>query len=446
MSGRKLQKKEILLGNGRGGVGQQRAKSRSGHNCRTTARSLANQIDTNEALQKKRELSNVRRLEAIQKRKEIIGRPKPLIQLDVPHATQHIVFNSSDEDTPELELSSDSVSTPCLAAADEHGEKGTIRRALFDSDDSEDSDNPEAFTVKRQFEGRAGERLFKLQKRIGKDIRFRLDKRFAETVESGESEESDGEAKGEIVPDKLAEQLKQEKSKALSIIDSILGNSYSMEWNVSNGVARSFPSAVLLPHYDPGSSNCAELERPTADEWKPSDDKMEAFSGPTEEDGDKRGGGESRIDSSAPAVSGERYFSVSGDLKDMFSGSCSEHGFSFLGEDRDEDSEQRNGAGSEDGRVADTEASEKVAVKLKPECSEAEDRDHSKTVKPPKLLFFFHSTNENLLNRLHENTFYRTTSLEELEVGWGRRRAAMKQSVRRGHRDAVRMAHKRRKL
>lgn len=428
---------------------QQRAKSKSGCNRRLTAKSPANLIDASTALQKKRELSNFRRLEAIKKMKEIMGRPKPQIQLDVPHATQHIVFSSSDEDTPE----ESTFSTPCGAAAGEHREKGTIRRALFDSDDSENSDDPEAFAVRSEFEGRAGERLFKLQKRIGRDSRFRLDKRFAETLESGESGsgeggesgESDGEGRGETTPDELAEQLKREKSKALSIIESILGNSCSMEWNVSNRLVASAPSAVLPPHYDPESSSCAELEQPTGDEQKPSDNRMELFAGATESE--VMGGGgkaveESRINRSAPEVSGERYFSVTGDLKKMFSGNCSEHGFSFLGED----SEQWNGAGSEDGPVANTDASERVAVKLKQEHSEVQDSDHSKVVRPPRLLFFFHSNNENLMNRLHENTFYRTASLEELELGWRKRRAAMKRSVRRGHRDAVRMAHKKRKL
>lgn len=426
---------------------QQRAKSKSGCNRRLTAKSPANLIDASTALQKKRELSNFRRLEAIQKMKEIMGRPKPQIQLDVPHATQHIVFSSSDEDTPEVEPT---FSTPSVAAAGEHKEKGTIRRALFDSDDSDDSDDPEAFAVRREFEGRAGERLFKLQKRIGMDSRFRLDKRFAETLESGESgsgesEESDGEGRGEATPDELAEQLKREKSKALSIIESILGNSCSMEWNVSNRLVESAPSAVLLPHYDPESSSCADLEQPTGDEEKPSDNRMELFAGATESEvmgGGSRAVEESGMNRSAPEVSGEKYFSVTGDLKRMFSGNCSEHGFSFLGED----SEQWNGTGSEDGPVADADASERVAVKLKQEYSEVQDSDHSKVVRPPRLLFFFHSNNENLMNRLHENTFYRTASLEELELGWRKRRAAMKRSVRRGHRDAVRMAHKKRKL
>ena len=70
----------------------------------------------------------------------------------------------------------------------------------------------------------------------------------------------------------------------------------------------------------------------------------------------------------------------------------------------------------------------------------------STIVSRPHNLFFFHSNNKKLVNRLDENTFYRTASLEELERGWGNRRVAMKQSARKQHRDAVRMAHKRRKL
>jgi len=68
MSGIQFQRK-ILLGNGRRGVDQQRAKSKYGCNHRLTAKSPANLIDASTAVQKKRELSNFRRREEIQKMK-----------------------------------------------------------------------------------------------------------------------------------------------------------------------------------------------------------------------------------------------------------------------------------------------------------------------------------------------------------------------------------------
>ena len=174
---------------------------------------------------------------------------------------------------------------------------------------------------------------------------------------------------------------------------------------------------------------------------------------------------EQKEDISAPVVSGERYFSVSGDLRNMFSG----QGFSFLGEEgsrQQSDCEQQQLCVS-NHKDLDTSGKKKLKS-LKYTEVQPEDLDSlasppsavsadtgltgetaeekSKIASKPHSLFFFHSNNEKLANRLDENTFYRTASLGELEQGWKNRRVAMKQSARKQHRDAVRMAHKKRKL
>lgn len=64
--------------------------------------------------------------------------------------------------------------------------------------------------------------------------------------------------------------------------------------------------------------------------------------------------------------------------------------------------------------------------------------------KPPKL-FFFHSGNSSLKNRLENNWFYRSRPLEELERGWAQRRTAVRQAYKARHRDALRIARKSKK-
>ena len=431
-------------------VSREQGNSKPEHDQRIDTGLKAAQVD---AVQKKREQSNIRRLEAIQKREERVVRPHLYIHLDGPSAAQHIVFSSSDEEASKEEPSSAHVSTPSVEGTGDHGgSEGAMRRVLFDSDDSEDLDDPELFAVRRQFEGKTGEKLFKLQQKIGVDSRFRLDERF---VESGEEEEEEEENRADV-HDELAEQLQQEKSKALSIIDSILGSTSYMRWNSSSHKRTSnVPSAIFPARYDPESSNCAELEQPSTTEQSPHSERESMDDGEEEE--------EQKEDISAPVVSGERYFCVSGDLKNTFSG----QGFSFLGEEgsrQQSDCEQQQLCVSEH-KDLDTSGKKKLKslkrTEVQPEFSPASPpspvsadtgvtsetvEDKSKIVSKPLTLFFFHSNNETLVNRLDENTFYRTVSLGELERGWGNRRVAMKQSARKQHRDAMRMAHKKRKL
>ena len=437
----------------REGASREKRNYKPEHDQRVDAGLEAAQVD---AVQKKRELSNIKRLEAIQKREEIVGRPGLYIHLDGPRAPQHVVFSSSDEETSKEEPSSNHVFPPSVkGAGDCVGREGAVHRVLFDSDDSEDVDDPGLFAVRRQFEGKSGEKLFKLQQRIGVDSRFRLDERF---VESGEEEEEEEEEKEEHMHDELAEQLQQEKSKALSIIDSILGSTSSTRWKSSSHKrAGNAQSAIFPARYDPESSNCAELEQlSTTGEQSPHNERESMDDGEEEEEE------EQKEDTSAPVVSGERYFSVSGDLRDMFSG----QEFSFLGE---EGSRQQSDCEHQlcvsKHRDLDMSGTEEKLKRLKCTKVRPEDLDSlaspplsisadesesvekkSKIVSKPHNLFFFHSNNKKLVNRLDENTFYRTASLEELERGWGNRRVAMKQSARKQHRNAVRMAHKRRNL
>uniref|UniRef100_A0A8C5UBD1 Nucleolar protein 8 n=1 Tax=Malurus cyaneus samueli TaxID=2593467 RepID=A0A8C5UBD1_9PASS len=87
---------------------------------------------------------------------------------------------------------------------------------LFDSseDEQEDTDD-ERFKIKPQFEGKAGEKLLKLQSRFGADERFRMDARFLESDSEEEGETDSVKADEE-------EELAAEKKKNLQILGSIL--------------------------------------------------------------------------------------------------------------------------------------------------------------------------------------------------------------------------------
>ncbi len=203
---------------------------------------------------------------------------------------------------------------------------------------------------------------------------------------------SDGEEEEELI-----HQLKEEKSKALSILDSVLGTHPRSSANI-------IAEEDLLPHRVKGRRDVGKASIP--------------------ESGKK---GETTV------VPGERYFSVTSDLKDLF-GRDVPHTFDF-----EADSETQS------------EIEEEISVRHSPK--ELPHKTYHKTKetnvehvhkKPPKS-FYFHSGNGALENRLCENWFYRPCPLDELESGWAERRAAMKHSYKGRHRDALRMARKSKK-
>uniref|UniRef100_A0A8D0FLN5 Nucleolar protein 8 n=1 Tax=Strix occidentalis caurina TaxID=311401 RepID=A0A8D0FLN5_STROC len=100
-----------------------------------------------------------------------------------------------------------------LITSDESAPKTSVR--LFESsEDEQDDTDDERFKIKPQFEGKAGEKLLKLQSRFGTDERFRMDARFLES--DSEEEETNILKVGE------EEELAAEKKKNLQILGSLL--------------------------------------------------------------------------------------------------------------------------------------------------------------------------------------------------------------------------------
>uniref|UniRef100_A0A8C0EKG4 Nucleolar protein 8 n=1 Tax=Bubo bubo TaxID=30461 RepID=A0A8C0EKG4_BUBBB len=100
-----------------------------------------------------------------------------------------------------------------LITSDESAPKTSVR--LFESsEDEQDDTDDERFKIKPQFEGKAGEKLLKLQSRFGTDERFRMDARFLES--DSEEEETNILKAGE------EEELAAEKKKNLQILGSLL--------------------------------------------------------------------------------------------------------------------------------------------------------------------------------------------------------------------------------
>lgn len=191
--------------------------------------------------------------------------------------------------------------------------------------------------------------------------------------------------------DEISLQLKQERERALSILDSMLNTSAS---------------------HDSSIVEASDTEQDTHD----TNTRSDTADSDTSDTSDKEPN-LSTQQNSAPAKS----VTVNTDLKLLFSSITDDNkGFTFL-EDK--------GAYSEDTTVHH------------PPSDHEEETAPSKS-RAPKY-FFFHSNQEALQNRLDENSFFRTKSWEELEEEWPERRSAMKESCRRRRREAVRSGRKR---
>ncbi|XP_071406135.1 nucleolar protein 8-like [Pithys albifrons albifrons] len=155
----------------------------------------------------KQEQDNQRRLAALEERHRERELQKKLIQgalsnLDSQPAGKHkhILF---DSDTENETLKKDA-SLGNMPGEDTSAPKPSGK--LFDSsEDEEDNTDNERFIIKPQFEGKAGEKLLRLQSRFGTDERFRMDARF---LESDSEEEETLMPSVTIPPDRTTQFLK----------------------------------------------------------------------------------------------------------------------------------------------------------------------------------------------------------------------------------------------
>uniref|UniRef100_A0A671Q6Y3 Nucleolar protein 8 n=1 Tax=Sinocyclocheilus anshuiensis TaxID=1608454 RepID=A0A671Q6Y3_9TELE len=262
---------------------------------------------------KKQLQDNQKRLAALEQRQKETEQQRKLIQgalsnVDAVKAnkSKHIVFDSDDEEE-EDETTSRPEQPPTIlkkslfeddSGSNEDQQTSMLKEKpggskLFDSEDEDDGSEDDRFQIKPQFEGKAGQKLMKLQARFGTDSRFQVDSRFLESDD--ESEDQD-----EAAPEKDADkQLLEEKKKSLDILQSILNTNIQPQ-NSRKGTMFKDVSSL---HYDPTQ------EEHTAFEAKTEEPKKES----------KAARRKKRIEAEKlPEVSKDVYFDISVDLKEVF--------------------------------------------------------------------------------------------------------------------------------
>ncbi|NXS92416.1 NOL8 protein, partial [Jacana jacana] len=417
--------------------------------------------------QQKQLLDNQRRLAALAERHRERELQKKLIQgalsnLDRQPADKHkhIIFNSDVESEAEAdEMLKKDKSLGNVHEKEESAPK-TSARLFESSEDEEDDADDERFKIKPQFEGKAGERLLKLQSRFGTDERFRMDARFLESDEEEEAETNT--VKGDD------EELAAEKKKNLQILGSLLNINLEHPKPTKTATSAKKFKDINALRYDPTRQDHAVFERkPSATEKESKAQRKKK-----REESEKR-----------PEVPKETYYEIAVDLKELFGSSKSPSGKKEeipWDKDDTEDSTPPDQLGPNTGSngaqestgfrfsfFEDTEESSRneepyVLETIKPvkvtwqedprfqdSSSEGEDEPEASESERDKEMqfsslpqtesarFFFFSKDDERL-REGPKLFCRSGELSEEKDGWEDRRRLLLEECRKKHKDARR--------
>ncbi|XP_055725918.1 nucleolar protein 8 [Salvelinus fontinalis] len=435
---------------------------------------------------------NQKRLAAQEQRQKEVELQKKLIQealakLDsAANGKHHIKFSSDEEDeeeqtspeppNPKKKLFQNSQSDEEDSRDGKPGlkDKKSEKLAgsnLFDDDDDEDDDEEkrdgDRFKIKPQFEGKAGAKLMKLQSRFGTDERFQMDHRFIDSDdEEPEIELSQPEKECELV---------EEKKKSLDILNSLLNiNVKPSDPNKPTAKGKTFRDISAL-QYDPTNEEHVAFE--TKNDKPKKDSKLAKKK--------KRKEAEK-----LPEVSGEMYYDVSMDMKEVFGISKEEKTeeeeknvawdkeeeetsqpmavdpvmvsshlltneeeassgfkFSFFGGDTAAETNTEK----EEYRI-ETLKGAKVSWQVDPrfqdssdeeEEEEEEAKEHTDTITPTeaplaskKAFFFFQFDDERL--KEGPKAFCRSSKLEDQREEWEEKRTGLIEEYRKKHKDARR--------
>ncbi|XP_016428447.1 nucleolar protein 8-like [Sinocyclocheilus rhinocerous] len=433
---------------------------------------------------KKQQQDNQKRLASLEQRQKETEQQRKLIQgalsnVDAVKAnkSKHIVFDSDDE---EDETTSRPEQPPTIlkkslfeydSGSNEDQQTSMLKEKknnkpggskLFDSEDEDDGSEDDCFQIKPQFEGKAGQKLMKLQARFGTDSRFHVDSRFLESDD--ESEDQD-----EAAPEKDADkQLLEEKKKSLDILQSILNTNIQPQ-NSRKGTMFKDVSSL---HYDPTQ------EEHTAFEAKTEEPKKES----------KAARRKKRIEAEKlPEVSKDVYFDISVDLKEVFGTSKENQDeketvswdkeaedtedimkhmevsftsnveakedasggfkFSFFGEDTAAEMttntdeykiETVKGAKfswQADPRFQDSSSDEEGVDEVEEDQS-ASSKITEEPTTSKKTFFFFYQNDERL--KEGPGMFCRSVKLQDQREAWEQKRTSLREECRKKHRDAKR--------
>lgn len=203
------------------------------------------------------------------------------------------------------------------------------RQSLFNDSDDENEDSNLNFEVRKQFEGKKGQKLLQLQSKFKNDGRFTLNERFLEDEEDKDEKEVD------INDEEIT--IEQEKEKQFGILQEVLGMKIT---NKPENMKSKQQIGML--RFDPSQPEHAVYE------LKDSSEKIKTTRKKTAVEEDKLS---RQLEVDTPEVSKSKFYKVTEDLKDVFQNQLG--GFSLLS------------AFKENESIASTDRHEEQAVDIK---------------------------------------------------------------------------------
>ena len=139
---------------------------------------------------------------------------------------------------------------PVIKATENAAKKST----LFDENEYDEEEMevaPESFKIKKQFEGKKGERLFEIQTKFNNDSRFKMDEKFADDTDQfidsrkkyAREELKERKRQRKEMANWDQDEMKEERDNQLSILESITGQpTSSNQQKPQQGMLRFDPS------------------------------------------------------------------------------------------------------------------------------------------------------------------------------------------------------------
>ncbi|XP_072942908.1 probable RNA-binding protein CG14230 [Epargyreus clarus] len=206
----------------------------------------------------KKQNSDKKRLESMKKKRQEFNQKKMIIKsgligIDkVPN--KKVIFSDDDDERVTTQESQNG-----LPVNQTENVKNNVRnkksKTLFDEDD--DSDNEVNFEIKKQFEGKKGQKVLDMQSRYKADKRFVLDERFVEDDKSDEEpnivENNDEDVElGQV----------DEKYKQLNILQDVLG--VPIKVKQPQDPTKQTKSKIGMLRFDPTQPEHAKFLAPVA--------------------------------------------------------------------------------------------------------------------------------------------------------------------------------------
>jgi hypothetical protein len=299
----------------------------------------AEQDEQAEEKQEKKALSkeevNARRLAALEAKQQRKKDEKLAIPPIGATLGKKITFDDSgnEEEPEEKEEEGGAIANWMESDDEEEADADRAARKTLEFEGDEEAD-AKAFALRPEFVGEKGRQLFEMQKRFGGDARFRLDARFLEEedneyggndVDEVDVQEVEDEAVAELQsfldeenPEEAARharEMRDEEATALRVVAKLFPDVdvARLQWRMQNQRAPKEPLKQAawmgeLKRYDPRDAHaCREFEIPMATAASGAQQDAEASAAPAKRD-------EKEI-----PTGGDRFFSTTGDLSNLFS-------------------------------------------------------------------------------------------------------------------------------